>query len=64
MNGILEMVQRKRSIVQPNMAFMGHLIQWEEVLKGKKSPFDPRNLNDKEENAIRDIVYLTQQIKS
>ena len=59
---ILEFVQKKRSIVQPNMAFMGQLVQWEDQLKGSIKP--SKQLSDKENNAIKDIVQLTQQIKS
>jgi len=59
---ILEFVQKKRSIVQPNMAFMGQLVQWEDQLKGNIKP--SKQLSDKENNAIKDIVHLTQQIKS
>ena len=59
---ILEFVQKKRSIVQPNMAFMGQLVQWEDQLKGNIKP--SKQLSDKENNAIKDIVQLTQQIKS
>ena len=59
---ILEFVQKKRSIVQPNMAFMGQLVQWEDQLKGNIKP--SKQLSDKENNAIKDIVHLTQQIKT
>ena len=44
------------------MAFMGQLVQWEDQLKGTIKP--SKQLSDKENNAIKDIVQLTQQIKS
>ena len=44
------------------MAFMGQLVQWEDQLKGTIKP--SKQLSDKENNAIKDIVHLTQQIKS
>ena len=60
---ILESVQQKRNIVQPNMAFMGQLVQWEDVLKGdKKKSFDPKLLDDKEASAIKEITELTQDL--
>ena len=44
------------------MAFMGQLVQWEDQLKGSIKP--SKQLSDKENNAIKDIVQLTQQMKS
>ena len=44
------------------MAFMGQLVQWEDQLKGNIKP--SKQLSDKENNAIKDIVYLTQRINS
>ena len=62
---ILDHVQKKRSIVQPNMAFMGQLVSWEQTLKGMKpSKTIKPELTDKEKQAIDDIARVTLRIKS
>ena len=60
---ILDEVQKKRMIVQPNSAFMGQLIGWENELKtGKNERI--REVTDKEQSAINEIMSLTQRIKA
>ena len=59
---ILEYVQKKRSIVQPNVAFVDQLVQWESCLNENKKYFDPRLLNEEEENAILTIVELSKKM--
>ena len=60
---ILEDVQNKRSIVQPNMAFMGQLVKWEDELK-KSRKSEQLKLSDREEIAIHEIMKVTHRIKS
>ena len=59
---ILEFVQKKRAIAQPNVAFVDQLAQWEGCLNEKKKYFDPRLLNEEEENAILTIVELRKEM--
>ena len=59
---ILEYVQQKRSIVQPNDAFVDQLAQWESCLNENKKYFDPRFLNGEEEDAILTIIELSKKM--
>lgn len=59
---IVDMVQKKRLIVQPNMGFMGQLVQWEEELKGNKKKKE-EILKEDEKAAIKEIQSLIEKIK-
>ena len=61
LNGILESVQKKRPIVQPNTAFMEQLVAWEDELKSNK--MSQRTMQDAEEMAIHEIMKVTHRIK-
>ena len=59
---VLDTVQAKRPIVQPNAAFIKQLVQWEDQLKSQ----DFRNsiqLNEAQSIAINEIQQITQRIK-
>ena len=59
----LDSVQKKRTIVQPNMAFMGQLVQWEDELKGQQSK-KPKQISDRTQEALNEVASITQRIKS
>ena len=69
----LETVQKKREVVQPNMAFMGQLVHWEDQLKSdggknkmqKEKDWDIsfKALSNKETAAIKEILSATDHIK-
>ena len=63
--GILESVQNKRSIVQPNMAFMDQLVAWDDELKnGKISERRKLGWDNDREDAINEIMKVIHKIKA
>jgi atypical dual specificity phosphatase len=58
---ILEDVQLKRQIVQPNQAFMGQLIRWEDEIRFNKE-VKKTLTTDKEKSAINDIYDMIKKI--
>ena len=68
----LDDVQKIRKIVQPNMAFMGQLVKWEDSLKADGGRIEKKEekdyfknfkvLNNKEISAIREILSVISLI--
>ena len=68
----LDDVQKIRKIVQPNMAFMGQLVKWEDSLKDDGGRIEKKEekdyfknfkvLNNKEISAIREILSVISLI--
>ena len=58
---VLDTVQAKRPIVQPNAAFIKQLVQWEDDLKSQER--NSVQLNEAQSIAINEIQQITQRIK-
>ena len=58
---VLDTVQAKRPIVQPNAAFIKQLVQWEDQLKSHER--NSIQLNEAQSMAINEIQQITQRIK-
>ena len=58
---VLNTVQEKRPIVQPNAAFIKQLVHWEDELKSGQ--MKERHLDEAETSAINEIKQITQRIK-
>ena len=58
---VLDTVQAKRPIVQPNAAFIKQLVQWEDDLKSRER--NSIQLNEAQSMAINEIQQITQRIK-
>ena len=58
---VLDTVQAKRPIVQPNPAFIKQLVQWEDDLKSQER--NSVQLNEAQSIAINEIQQITQRIK-
>ena len=58
---VLNTVQEKRPIVQPNAAFIKQLVHWEDELKSGQ--MKERQLDEAETSAINEIKQITQRIK-
>ena len=58
---VLDTVQAKRPIVQPNAAFIKQLVQWEDDLKSQER--NSIQLNEAQSMAINEIQQITQRIK-
>ena len=58
---VLDTVQAKRPIVQPNAAFIKQLVQWEDDLKSQER--NSNQLNEAQSIAINEIQQITQRIK-
>ena len=58
---VLDTVQAKRPIVQPNAAFIKQLVQWEDDLKSPER--NSIQLNEAQSIAINEIQQITQRIK-
>ena len=58
---VLDTVQAKRPIVQPNAAFIKQLVQWEDDLKSQER--NSIQLNEAQSISINEIQQITQRIK-
>ena len=58
---VLDTVQSKRPIVQPNAAFIKQLVQWEDELKSQE--LKELKLNEAQAIAVNEIQQITQRIK-
>ena len=58
---VLDTVQAKRPIVQPNAAFIKQLVQWEDDFKSPER--NSIQLNEAQAMAINEIQQITQRIK-